>query len=96
MDPTVAAAWTAYDIRLVLEDRWDELAPLLAGKLHVHMGTLDTFYLDGACVLLQQSLAEFGGDAVVELHPGKDHGNLLRSPLRARIAQEMAETVRRE
>lgn len=91
IDPDVAAAWTAYDIRLVLEDRWSDLGPRLAGKLHVWMGTEDTFYLEGATRLLQESLRELGSDAVVELYEGKDHGSLLTRDLRDRMRREMSE-----
>ena len=93
IDPQVAAMWTAYDIRRVLESRWNDLRPALTGKLHVHMGTLDTFYLDGACRLLKESLRDLGSDAVVEMHEGADHGSFVTASLRDRIADEMAKTV---
>jgi S-formylglutathione hydrolase FrmB len=95
IDPRAAKAWERYDIRLVLERRWPELAPQLAGKLHVFMGEHDTFYLDGAVRLLRESLLHLGSDAVIEIHPGKDHGSLLTRELRDRIRREMAETVLR-
>lgn len=91
IDPDVAATWRRYDIRLILEDHWPTLGPTLAGKLHVFMGTEDTFYLDGATARLKESLARLGSDAVVELHDGKDHGTLLSPELVARIEREMAE-----
>ena len=53
IDPEVAHAWEAYDIRLVLERNWPTLGPKLAGKLHVFTGALDTFYLEGAVRLLK-------------------------------------------
>ena len=43
IDPEVAKAWEAYDIRLVLERNWPVLGPKLKGKLHVIMGDMDTF-----------------------------------------------------
>jgi hypothetical protein len=95
IDRDVARAWERYDIRLVLERNWSTLGPKLTGKLHVFMGAEDTFYLDGATRLLKESLAKLGSDAVVEILPGRDHGTLLDPALRARIAREMAETVRR-
>ena len=95
IDLDVARTWEKYDIRLILERNWKTLAPKLAGKLHVYMGTADTFYLEGATVLLQKSLKELGSDAVVELFPGKDHGNLIDGKLRTRIAQEMAAAFRK-
>jgi hypothetical protein len=92
VDTTVTKAWEKYDIRLVLERNWTELGPKLAGKLHVFMGDQDTFYLEGATMLLKASLEKLGSDAVVEVHAGKDHGSLLSRELLARIRTEMAET----
>jgi hypothetical protein len=45
--------------------------------------------------LLQQSLRQLGSDAVVEILPGRDHFTLLDVGMRARIAREMTETLRR-
>lgn len=90
IDPHTAAAWTAYDIRLVLEDRWSDLASRLKGKLNIHMGEADTFYLDGATRLLKTSLHDLGNDAVVELYPGEGHSSVLTPGLLRRIAEEMA------
>jgi pimeloyl-ACP methyl ester carboxylesterase len=85
----VARSWESYDTRLVLERNWDRLEPHLAGKLHVFMGSADTFLLEGATRLLQQSLERLGSDAVVEIHEGKDHRTLLSGQLRSRIRREM-------
>ncbi|RPI75782.1 MAG: hypothetical protein EHM42_15170, partial [Planctomycetaceae bacterium] len=38
VDTQAAKHWEKYDIRLILESRWQELGPQLAGKLHVIMG----------------------------------------------------------
>jgi len=90
----VAKAWEKYDIRLVLERNWGTLGPKLKGKLHVYMGDVDTFYLEGATRLLRESLAALGSDAVVELFPGKDHG-LIDRALRERMNKEMAASAAR-
>jgi S-formylglutathione hydrolase FrmB len=95
VDPEVARAWQRYDIRLVLERGWKTLAPRLAGKLHVYMGSEDNFYLEGAVALLGESLAKLDSDAVVEVFPGRDHGTLMDRKLRERIAREMADRFRR-
>jgi hypothetical protein len=55
------------------------------------MGDADTFYLEGATRLLQESQAQLKSDAVIELVPGKDHSNLLTRELTTRIRTEMAE-----
>ncbi|MBI1832608.1 MAG: enterochelin esterase [Planctomycetes bacterium] len=89
IDGDVANAWKRYDIRLILEDNWKTLGPKLAGKIHVYMGGEDTFYLEGATRLLQESQKKLGSDAVIEIFPGRDHGNLIDAALRKRIAGEM-------
>ncbi len=58
-------------------------------------GELDTFYLDGAVRKLAAALKALGSDAVVEIVPGKDHGNLLTAELTARIRREMSEAYSR-
>jgi hypothetical protein len=95
IDPEVAKAWEAYDIRLKLERNWATLGPKLAGKLHVFTGGDDTFYLEGAARLLGESLKKLGSDAVVEIVPGRDHGSLMDRGLRERIAREMADAFKR-
>jgi S-formylglutathione hydrolase FrmB len=90
LDPDVARSWEKYDIRLVLERNWKTLGPKLKGKLHVYMGEMDNFYLEGATRLLRQSLEKLGSDAAVELFPGKDHGSLMSKEMQQRIAREMA------
>jgi S-formylglutathione hydrolase FrmB len=94
VDPVTAESWKPYDIRMKLEKEWPTIGPKLAGKLHVYMGDLDTFYLEGATKLLKASLEKLGSDAKVEIFPGKDHGSLMDSALRARISREMADAYR--
>jgi hypothetical protein len=95
IDLQVAKSWERYDIRLVLERNWKTLGPKLGGKLHVYMGGNDTFYLDGATALLKEALAKLGGDAAVEIFPGKDHSTLMDKAIRERIAKEMAAAYRK-
>jgi S-formylglutathione hydrolase FrmB len=94
IDQVTARAWERYDIRLVLERNWRALGPKLAGKLHVYTGGLDTFYLEGAVARLKESLDKLGSDAVIEIVPGRDHGNILDDKMRQRIAKEMAACLR--
>ena len=89
VDPAVMKSWERYDIRKLLEKQWIDLAPKLKGKIVVHCGSADTFYLEGAAVLLKESLERLKSDAIVEIHPGKDHGNLLTQDLRKRMEKQM-------
>ncbi len=57
IDPQVSAYWQEnYDLTAILKKNWETLGPKLVGKLHVTMGTKDTFYLDGAAHLLEEFL----------------------------------------
>lgn len=94
IEPEVARAWEAYDIRLIIERNWAALKPKLGGKLHVYMGDMDTFYLEGATKLLKESLAKLGSDAVVVIVPGRDHSTLVDSQLARRIDAEMHAAVK--
>lgn len=89
IDPATAEAWKQYDIHLKLEREWPEIGPKLQGKLNIITGELDTFYLEGAVEKLQESLKKLGSDAVVEIIPGKDHGNVLSGAMMMRIRAEM-------
>ncbi len=94
INPTVARAWEACDIQLVLERNWKTLGPKLAGKLHIFTGGLDTFYLEGAVARLRETLQRLGSDAEVEILPGRTH-NLVDAALRQRIEREMAAAFKR-
>ena len=93
INPAVAHAWEKYDIGLILRTHWKKLAPKLKGKLHVYMGDMDTFYLDGAVRLLQADMKALGSDAKIEIFPG-DHGSVMTSALLKRIEIEMADQYR--
>ena len=45
-----------YDISRILTGHPKQLAPQLKGKIHIIVGTADTFYLDGAVHLLQAAV----------------------------------------
>lgn len=92
VNPAVIEAWKDYDISLRLRTNWDELGPKLAGKLHVTMGDLDTFYLEGATILLKQVLEDLGSDAQVVIIPGASHGSYLGDPgFQEKQRQEMSD-----
>jgi|HubBroStandDraft_6_1064221.scaffolds.fasta_scaffold05474_3 hypothetical protein len=53
----VAAYWKEhYDLTAILQRDWKTLGPKLVGKLHVQVGTADTFYLDHAVHLMQAAM----------------------------------------
>ncbi len=57
IDPEVAKYWEEhFDLTALLQKDWERLGPKLIGKLHVTMGTKDTFYLDAASHRLETFL----------------------------------------
>ena len=57
VDPAVVQYWhDHYDIANLVQKNWPALRPDLDGKIHVIVGTADTFYLDGAARKLQAVL----------------------------------------
>jgi len=57
INPELAKYWREhYDLTAYLQRDWERLGPRLQGKLHVTMGTKDTFYLDAAAHGMEQFL----------------------------------------
>jgi Putative esterase len=79
VDPTVIAYWRDhYDISHNLETNWQALKPDLRGKIHLFVGTDDTFYLDGAAHRLQSLLQRLDGEGRFTFIPSKTHFDLYR------------------
>ncbi len=91
IDPEVARAWQRYDIRLVIERDWEHLRPLLAGRVHITMGGQDTFYLDGAVRLLQESLKQLGSDAEIDMLFGRGHTDYLTPDYYQSVRRQMSD-----
>lgn len=80
IDPAVARSWEAhYDIVDNLRAKWPQIGPSLRGKIHVWVGTWDTFHLDGPVHRLQAALRQLpGSDAQITFVPKRDHFDLYR------------------
>lgn len=94
IDPFVQKAWERYDINRILRQNWSTLAPRLRGKIHVIVGTADTFHLEEAVYLLRDTLKSLGSDARIEFIEGRDHFDLYEGGLSERIAREMYAVAR--
>ncbi|MGI8788784.1 MAG: alpha/beta hydrolase-fold protein [Pyrinomonadaceae bacterium] len=94
IDPFVQKAWEKYDIAKVLQTNWTTLAPKLKGKLHIIVGTADTFHLNEAVALLDAELKKLGSDAKIEYIEGRNHFDLYEGGLSDRIAKEMYAAAR--
>lgn len=100
VDPQVVAYWREhYDIVAHLQRDWPALKPDLDGKIHVYVGTADTFYLDGAAHRLDTALKALGAKAEVHFVPDRTHFDLYKTGddprgLLLQIAREMYATAR--
>jgi hypothetical protein len=57
IDPAVAAYWREhFDLSHIIERDWASLAPKLAGKIHIFVGSADTYYLNDAVYFAQARL----------------------------------------
>ena len=79
IDASVQKEWERYDISRLLRDQWGTLGPKLKGKLHVIVGTADTFHLDEPTRLLDAELKRLGSDAVFTYVEGRNHFDLSRA-----------------
>ena len=94
IDPFVAKSWEKYDISKILQANWKTLAPKLKGKIHIIVGTADTFHLDEGVRLLDAELKQLGSDAKIEYVEGRTHFDLYKDGLNERIANEMYAVAR--
>jgi enterochelin esterase-like enzyme len=94
IDPFVQKSWERYDISRLLRTNWATLGPRLRGKIHVTVGTVDTFHLEAPVYMLRDTLKELGSDAKFEFIEGRDHFDLYEGGLEARIAREMYAVAR--
>lgn len=77
VDPVVVAYWRDhYDIAHRLQADWPRLQSDLDGKIHVIVGTADTYYLDGSVHRLQKVLDGLHAHAEFHYLPGKTHNDL--------------------
>jgi hypothetical protein len=57
IDPTVVAYWKEhYDLSAILQRDWATLGPKLEGKLHIYVGSADSFFLNDAVYYLEDFL----------------------------------------
>jgi hypothetical protein len=95
IDPQVAAYWEKhYDIAGLLRTNWKKIGPLVNGKIHLTVGTADTFHLEEPARLLEQTIKDLGGKASFTYLEGRSHFDLYQDGLSERIAKEMYAVAR--
>jgi S-formylglutathione hydrolase FrmB len=77
VNPTVIAYWhDHYDLAHLVEEKWPMQSALLKGRIHLFVGTADTFYLDSSAHLFDARLAKLGADAHFTYIPDRTHMDL--------------------
>lgn len=77
VDPAVVSYWhDHYDLAHIVESNWPGLKGNLTGRIHLFVGTADTFYLDGAAHKLEAVLTRLGGEPHFTYLPGRTHFDL--------------------
>jgi hypothetical protein len=70
IDKDVAEYWREhYDLRAILERDWNKLGPQLEGKIHIYVGSADTYFLNDAVYRMEDFLKTtknpyYGGEVV--------------------------------
>lgn len=95
VDPAIARYWEDHhDIAALVQRRWPEIGPDLKGKIHVIVGTWDTFHLDEPARKFEAVLEKLGADAHFTFVPERDHFDLTTDELDEQIAREMYQVAR--
>ena len=77
VDPAVVAYWQEhYDLAHIVETDWPQRKDDLTGRIHLFVGTADTFYLDGAAHKFEAVLNRLGAEPHFTYIDGRSHFNL--------------------
>lgn len=100
VNPDVVAYWhDHYDLSNVVATHWSTRGPYLKGKIHLIVGTADTFYLDGSAHKFEAVLKSLNADPHFTYRPDRTHMNLYeengdRMALMDEIAAQMYAVAR--
>ena len=100
VNPEVVAYWhDHYDLAHTVEAHWAERGASLKGRIHLFVGTADTFYLDGAAHKFEAVLNRLGAEPHFTYIPNRTHFDLYlvdkdRQGLFDQIAAEMYAVAR--
>jgi Putative esterase len=78
IDGTVAAYWEShYDATAIIRGRWAQAGSALRGKIHVIVGTFDTFHLEVPARLFCDALTALQREKTCTFLGGQDHFTIL-------------------
>lgn len=90
IDRTVIEHWKKYDLRLVLEQNWNKLAPRLRGKIRIWIGEADNYFLNNAVHLLDQFLSRADPPYAGKISYGAGKGHCWLGLSERQMMDEMA------
>lgn len=93
IDKTVIEHWQKYDLRLVMQANWPQLAPKLKGKLHIWVGDADNYFLNNAVHLLDEFLSKANPAAEAEIFYGAGQGHCWLGLTQRQMMEEMAAAI---
>ncbi len=77
VNPKVVAYWRKhYDLAHIVKTTWPQRGPYLNGKIHLYVGTADTFYLNECARLFAAVLKKLHARAYFDFRKGRTHGNI--------------------
>jgi Putative esterase len=100
VDPAVVTYWhDHYDLAHIVSSDWNTRGKDLRGKIHLFVGTADTFYLDGAAHKFDAVLRGLNADAHFTFIPDRTHFDIYKvgadgEGLFSQIAAEMYKVAR--
>lgn len=100
VDAEVVQYWhDHYDLAYLVKEHWPARGRYLKGRIHLTVGTADTFYLDGSAHLFEAVLKSLGAEPHFTYLPDRTHMNLYtvgndRQGLFDQIAAEMYAVAR--
>lgn len=77
VDPRVAESWKTYDISRILAETWTSGGRETARKLHILVGTADSYFLNEAVELLDANLKRLGATPDIRFIKDATHGTVL-------------------
>ena len=79
VNPEVVAYWhDHYDLAHLVQTRWTKDGAALKGRIHLYVGSADTFYLDGAAHKFEAVLRQLDAEPHFTYIPDRTHFDLYR------------------
>ena len=80
IDPSVAAYWEAnYDVAAKIERNWPQLESTVTHKVHIAVGTLDTFHLERGVLRLDARVRQLGVTPDITYFQNASHSSIFRA-----------------